>query len=454
MKKKIYLPFFLLIIIFSSWWTLNNETRTPPEAGVLDVWTTWGDSPEQLQTLLVRFSTSTGISVRVTTQVREDDLLEALTGSHPPDLVIMSSNQLVQTYAEQDLIESLNPGIDISEINLEDIYPVSLSQCADSDGTLHCLPWGADVFALYWNKDLFAAAGLDPEQPPQTMEALVQYAQKLNQMDAEGNLTRMGFIPDFSRSHSDLYAAMFGGAWLSAQGTQVTANTLPVIEALKWQSQFFEGYETSKMDQFALSVNNFIKSKHPVFGGARLTCQQCHRAQPQNEDKIPDHSFYNGKVTMIVDGQWQTGQAYIPHFKPDLNYGVIAFPPPANHPERADTTIVQGPVVVLPAEAADQGMAVKLLAWMMSPEIVTEISLSNVLLPTSRTAAEDTRFQAIPNFDVFMDLLDRPNAKFAPVSSFNAALNAAVQKVEKTILHKRDGSPETLLDEVQAEFTP
>jgi multiple sugar transport system substrate-binding protein len=455
MKNKGYITFFMLIIILNTWWfLLRDEPETQPQEGVLDVWVTWGDSPEQLQLLFDRFSESNGISVQVTTQVREDDLMETMTGSHPPDLVILSSNQLVQIAAEQDLIEPLEPWIEIAGINLDDIYPVSLAQCVNPESITLCLPWGSDVFALYWNKDLFAAAGLDPEHPPQTMGELAQYAKKLTLVDADGNLIRMGFMPDFPRSHNDLYASMFGGLWLNHGGTEVTANSKPVIEALNWESQFFEGYETGEMKQFALSVNGFINSNHSVFGGVRLNCQQCHRVKPQNGDKVPDHSFYDGKVAMMVDGQWQMGAAYITHYQPDLNYGVAPFPFPADHPERKNTSNVQGPVVVLPTGAADQRMAAKLLAWMMSPEIVAEISLTNAMLPTSQIAAQDTRFQAIPYFDVFLDLLNNPNAQFIPASSVSVKLNAAMCKVEKTALYQENRTPGTLLDGIQREFTP
>ena len=157
---------------------------------------------------------------------------------------------------------------------------------------------------------------------------------------------------------------------------------------------------------------------------------------------------------MMVDGQWQEGAAYLPLFKPDLNYGVAAFPPPADHPERAETTIVQGPVVAIPSGAVDEDAAVQLLAWMMSPEIVTEISLANAMLPTNQTAAADPRFQQMPNFELFMRLLSGPNAYFSPVAIFNTELNQAIQAAEKTILRPEGQTPDAVLDEVQTQFSP
>ena len=114
MKKKIYIPFFMLIIIFNAWWFLNRESTPPPQEGVLDVWVTWSDSPDQLQTLFDRFSQLEGQSIQITTQVREDDLLDALSSDQPPDLVILSTNQAIQTYADQGRIGALDTWIEAS----------------------------------------------------------------------------------------------------------------------------------------------------------------------------------------------------------------------------------------------------------------------------------------------------------------------------------------------------
>jgi len=60
---------------------------------------------------------------------------------------------------------------------LDDIFEAPLGQCK-YQGYYYCLPWGTDTYALFWNKDLFEDAGLDPDRPPQTMEELVEFAQR------------------------------------------------------------------------------------------------------------------------------------------------------------------------------------------------------------------------------------------------------------------------------------
>jgi multiple sugar transport system substrate-binding protein len=142
-----------------------------------------------------------------------------------------------------------------------------------------------------------------------------------------------------------------------------------------------------------------------------LSCQQCHPANPRVDAKIPEHGFYDGKVAMMVDGQWPVWPSYAPHFQPEPNYGVAPFPPPADNPERTNSVVVEGPVVIIPAGATDRQAAADLLAWMMSPEIVAEEAYTRANLPTSREAAQDSRFQRIPNFGLFIQLLAHPNAK-------------------------------------------
>jgi multiple sugar transport system substrate-binding protein len=52
-------------------------------------------------------------------------------------------------------------------------------QVATYDGRLYGVPLYADVSALFWNKDLFEKAGLDPEVPPQSLQEIHDMAAKI-----------------------------------------------------------------------------------------------------------------------------------------------------------------------------------------------------------------------------------------------------------------------------------
>jgi multiple sugar transport system substrate-binding protein len=136
-----------------------------------------------------------------------------------------------------------------------------------------------------------------------------------------------------------------------------------------------------------------------------------------------------------------------------LNYGVAPFPYPADHPERANTGVVQGTVVVIPANVKNPEASANLLAWMMSPEIVAEEMCANANLPTNKKAAKDPCFTENPKFKVFLDLMASPNAFYIITTPISLEFNDAYGLVEEQVLHT-GADPAPLLNQLQEEFAP
>ena len=428
MKNTLF-KMFALFAVASMLLTACGTAATPTPAAapeVLKVWIQWGDNPQQIQTLFDKYTAETGIKVEVTAPLEEDKILPSLTGSEPPDVLVLSGGDLVKSYYKEGLVTELSDIIKTGGIDLNDFFEAPLQQCRSGDKIL-CLPWGTDMYALFWNKDMFEAAGLDPNTPPKTMEELAEFADKLTVTDASGNITQVGFLPDQGWTHDELYVRMFGGFWYTEDGQHVTANSQAMIDSLTWQQQFYQKYGGDKV--LALSSG---------WGDAYMSA---------------DYPFYTGKMAMYVDGEWMTGPNFISAFKPEASYGVAPFPPPADHPERANTATVGGTVAVIPAGAKNKDASAKLLAWMMSPAIVAEEFCFNANLPTSKTAAKDPCFTENPKFKVFTDLMASPNATYiitTPISlEFNTALGTAYERV----VHNGE-DPKTVMDELQTEFEP
>lgn len=397
-----------------------------PKVDKLRVWIQWGDNPQQIQTLFDKYTAQTGIKVEVTAPLEEDKILPALTGSEPPDVLVLSGGDLVKSYAKEGLVAELSDIIKTGGIDLNDFFPAPLLQCKSGDKIL-CLPWGTDMYALFWNKDMFEAAGLDPNTPPKTMEELAQFADKLTKVDADGNLTQVGFLPDQGWDHSDLYVRMMGDFWYSPDGQHVTANNQAMIDQMTWQQQFYKKYGSDKVLAFSSGwADQYMSADYP---------------------------FYTGKMAMYVDGEWMTGPNFISAFKPEASYGVAPFPPPADHPERANTATVGGTVAVIPSGAKNKDASAKLLAWMMSPPIVAEEFCFNANLPTSKKAAEDKCFTQNPKFKVFMDLMASPNATYIITTPISLEFNDAYGVVLEKAVHNGE-DPKSLLDQLQAEFEP
>ncbi len=55
------------------------------------------------------------------------------------------------------------------------------------------MPFNSSTILLYYNKDAFKEAGLDPEEPPKTIARMAEYAQRLVAKDENGRVERYGF---------------------------------------------------------------------------------------------------------------------------------------------------------------------------------------------------------------------------------------------------------------------
>ncbi len=59
--------------------------------------------------------------------------------------------------------------------------------------TMIGMPFNSSTILLYYNKDAFRQAGLDPDRPPKTIEQMAEYAKALIVRNAQGKIERYGF---------------------------------------------------------------------------------------------------------------------------------------------------------------------------------------------------------------------------------------------------------------------
>src|SRR5262249_29199229 len=67
---------------------------------------------------------------------------------------------------------------------LDRFWPSMLLNCV-YNGKVYGVPFQRSTPVMYYNKDAFVEAGLDPEHPPLTWEELVNVAQKLTRRDGD-----------------------------------------------------------------------------------------------------------------------------------------------------------------------------------------------------------------------------------------------------------------------------
>ena len=94
------------------------------------VWITWGDNPAQLQELFNKFGQANGIQVEVNAPVEADKVVAALSGTEPPDVLILGGPDNVGTWAREKLIVPLDDYMASAKMDKSDFYDAPLAMCS------------------------------------------------------------------------------------------------------------------------------------------------------------------------------------------------------------------------------------------------------------------------------------------------------------------------------------
>lgn len=148
---------------------------------------------DTLKALTDRFNASQG-EVKVTLQFQGNyeenlaKLLAARGGGGVPALIQLDEASL-QRMVDSGMITPVQEFIDAEAYDLSDFIERIISYYT-LDGALYGMPFNVSNPILYYNKLDFAAAGLDPEQPPRTLDEVRQYCDKLTVRDSSGKIVR------------------------------------------------------------------------------------------------------------------------------------------------------------------------------------------------------------------------------------------------------------------------
>src|SRR5690606_23510375 len=111
----------------------------------------------------------------------QDKVTTLAAAGTPVDIAYVGSRTLKQ-FAQNDLIVPV-PMSDEEKAAYYNYVPETVT----FDGTQWGVPVAFSTKALYWNKDLFEAAGLDPDTPPTTWEEKIAFARQISEnTDAAG----------------------------------------------------------------------------------------------------------------------------------------------------------------------------------------------------------------------------------------------------------------------------
>ena len=347
-----------------------------------------------------------------------EEITASAAGGNPPDMVIMCDNSAVAGFAHDGVIAPLDDLLTAIGADTSNIIPSSLAW-TQYDGKQYGLPFGQDTYALYYDTDAFTEAGLDPAKPPTTMDELWDYAAKLTKTDANGVVTRAGFIPNDPYKNLEQTSAFFDCQFYDAASKTVTINSQACVDWLNWYKRWYDAYNKNG------DLINLIASR--TGGDAGL--------------------LISGQQAMGIFGEWNTGGAYLPVVAPNLHYATA--PIPSMNPDMYGAAFMNGNAFMIMQGSQHQEESMKFGMYLMTDDASKVMILQNSSVPQLKSLLVDPQLTSIPHFQAFLDIAAHPKSWTTPMISAYAELIDGLNNALDAVL-AGGADPKQQLDDLAA----
>ncbi|WP_432541583.1 ABC transporter substrate-binding protein [Kineococcus sp. SYSU DK002] len=327
-------------------------------------------------------------------------LVNAITNDQGPDLVLGNGNpsglgQVIETgkvVALDDLLGTGKTPLDRAAI------PQGMLDASTFDGTLYSLPTDGGDYAVFYNKALFAEAGITT--PPTTWAELADVAGRLTTADRYGIYLPIG-SGGYGEWTSFTWQSMLwsaGGEFLTADNSDVAFDTPAGVTALKtWTDIVAAGhaYPSSMADSNQnQGFPGFIAQEYAMFiGGA-----------------------YN--LGVVREGLGKE------------NVGVFTFPRITQPAMNTGTNVSY----ILQTTDEKQSGAWAFLSWWLQPDVQAEWDIATGFLPTNQATTTSAAYADYladdPDIKVFVDQLEyaRTRPSISEYAEVSAALSTEIEK--------------------------
>ncbi|TKR23129.1 sugar ABC transporter substrate-binding protein [Cellulomonas hominis] len=180
----------------------------------------------------------------------EDVISASITAGNTPCLVFNTAPAAVPAFQKQGGLVNLSATFDDAEDYITGRSGAAADGFRSADGDLYQLPWKTNPFMLYYNKTVFEAAGLDPENPQlATYDDLLAAASAIQASGAADYAIYPPATADYTNVNFDFYPfflANSGGTQLIEDGRATFAGD-EALETLElWQTMYAEGYASAE----------------------------------------------------------------------------------------------------------------------------------------------------------------------------------------------------------------
>ena len=346
------------------------------EKGLVNLrFVSWGNEKEEesLRSLLADFERvhpNIKVELQIVPHARVfDKLMITTAGGRPPDVSRVSSLWF-HPCAAKGLFEDLGPYVrQDKSFDLADFYPQAIEAWGKYRGRLYCIPTDIDIYALYYNKDMFDEAGLPYPDWSWDWQKYLEVARKLCRTDKNGRRIRWGTAVDqFWQS----YVYQNGGTVVSPDLRRCTLDEKPAYEAIQWESDLINKHHVAPTAEESAEI-----------GTVKL--------------------FENGKIGMIVSGSWAAELLFL---KDKVPFTFDVGPLPKG---KKRVTFFGGAAYAVMSRSRHKKEAWELVKWMTGPEYQRRAAINSQIIPSRRSVAESGAYLKLARppkrRGVFLDMI-------------------------------------------------
>jgi multiple sugar transport system substrate-binding protein len=340
------------------------------------------------------------IKVEVTGNVTDDKINAALRAGGPnaPDVISSFTTDNVGEFCSGPFVD-LHPFMDDDGIDPTATFPAPLLDYTQYNGSQCTLPLLSDAYGLYYNKDMFAAAGI--KQPPKTLSEFEDDAVKLTKSDGD-SYSQLGFMPTYHgyETTTTHYAAMWNPTYFDDAGKSTVGTDPAFKESFEWQKHMVDvlgGYD--KLEKYRTTFGDEFSAKNP---------------------------FQTGQVAMSLDGEWRAG--FIEDANVDFNWGVAPFPVPDDQADTYGKGYLSGTIVGISSKSDKQNAAWEFVKY-LTTNTDAVVSFANTIhnVPSTFDALKSPDFDQSNGMKTFVEIAQNPNSNTTPASPNGGAYQLTLQ---------------------------
>jgi multiple sugar transport system substrate-binding protein len=343
------------------------------------------------------------ITVKAVSNITDDKINQALRAGGPkaPDVVSSFTTDNVGEFCSSHAFVDLTPFLKKSGIDPAATFPQAQLDYTQYKGNQCSLPLLSDAYGLYYNKAMFAKAGITA--PPKTLSEFDADAVKLTKSNGD-SYSQLGFMPNYHFYESTIthFAAQFDPTYFSDDGKSTVASDPGLKAALEWQQKLIDslgGFQ--KLEKYRATFGDEFGAKN---------------------------AFMAGQVAMLIDGEWRGGM--IDDAKSGIDYATAPFPVPDALADEYGKGYTTGTIIGMASTSQKKNAAWQFVKF-LTTDTDAVVSFANAIhnVPSTKAALASDKVDKNPNFQTFLKIAQNAHSNTTPSSPNGGAYQLTLQNV-------------------------